>query len=845
MKRKIMLTAFLCECLTAALASAPEGDSIMALFRNIASYDSRCTQEKVYLHLDNSAYFIDENVYFKAYVVRASSLKYTDLSKVLYVELLDDHGNTIERKSYEISDGQVSGALPLGSLMHGGYYEVRAFTRAMLNWDGDYCFSRVIPVYETKDTTGAYLQPFIYQSSGEDQVPMKRPDPSTLRATNAVKNGFYVEFYPEGGALINGKKQRVAYRVTDTHGNPINLAVCSLTDAAGHKISSTTEHEGMGSFILPEAGKTAECTFTVEGKTRTFPLPSVRSSGVAATVRRDTSDLLLEISASPDLCGKYAGVSITCRGAACHFDTVRLSEKGSLKIPESKLHYGVNQITIFSSVGDILWERLVWRKPDYPVTLDIKQNESTYSPYSPVVLSLSLKGREGHGCNSYISLSVRDTYSDKPGNDVGIMEDFLLSSDIRGYVSHPEYYFQNDDETHRSRLDLLLMVQGWRRYDFAEMAGTRPFRLKQPVETGQLVTGHLLAEHNKRLPMSRVRLDANIFLSGMHAEGSCLTDSLGNFAIMLPKYYGEGVGRFTAYIDGKKKAVKVFLNRSFAPKPRMYDIQETMMNAPIHSGNTPTSDIFSWSDTISKGDILLKEAVVKGRRKNAPSTWGNHWNGGEDFARRYADIYYNIDIESEKYCDNGEEDPLLWDLLKSLNKHFDYFTSDADVAGTAYSFTYRNFPAVIFRHNTEQDQSRIHDLNVMASEVDRVDIVTDQEKIRQVIPDYGYNNDGRPLTAIFLYGDGLKAVLKDRPRTKVVRFTGYSSDPDFPSPDYRKRDLPDPRDFRRTLYWNPDVLTDENGNATVIFYNNARQGVKLGITARAVLPDGELVEYSR
>ena len=64
-------------------------------------------------------------------------------------------------------------------------------------------------------------------------------------------------------------------------------------------------------------------------------------------------------------------------------------------------------------------------------------------------------------------------------------------------------------------------------------------------------------------------------------------------------------------------------------------------------------------------------------------------------------------------------------------------------------------------------------------------------------------------------------------------------------PDYRKRDLPDSNDFRRTLYWNPDVLTDENGRASVVFYSNARPGVKLGITARAVLPDGSILDFSR
>ena len=161
-KRILLMLAF-AAALVPGFAQNPGSsrEKILSFFKNISEYDSKCSQEKVYLHLDNNAYFFSEKIYFKAYVVRASTLRFTDLSKVLYVELLDDDGNLVIRKNYEISEGQVSGYLPLDGLLRSGFYEVRAFTRAMLNWDGDYCFSRLIPVYETKDTLGMYSSPFM------------------------------------------------------------------------------------------------------------------------------------------------------------------------------------------------------------------------------------------------------------------------------------------------------------------------------------------------------------------------------------------------------------------------------------------------------------------------------------------------------------------------------------------------------------------------------------------------------------------------------------------------------------------------------------------------------------
>lgn len=275
----------------------------------------------------------------------------------------------------------------------------------------------------------------------------------------------------------------------------------------------------------------------------------------------------------------------------------------------------------------------------------------------------------------------------------------------------------------------------------------------------------------------------------------------------------------------------------------MFDVQEFNLSQYVHKPTVNTEETFAWQDTIKKSDIILNEAVVKGKRKDIRDGQ-DKWNGGEGFAQRNADIYYNINFEAMKYCDKGEDDPLVWDLLKSINKNFDYTTSDASIAGTNYRFTYRNRPAVVLRKNTVQDsEQRMDNMVIFASEVSRIYIVTDQEKMRHVLPDFGKDNDR--TIAILLYENDEKPMLKEKSKTKVVRFFGYSEDPGFPLPDYRKRDLPDKQDFRRTLYWNPDVLADENGKATVTFYSNSRQGVKLGITARSVLPDGELIDFER
>lgn len=101
--------------------------------RNIDNFNRLFPQEKVYLHLDNTGYYMGDSIWYKAYVVRTDSGRPSHLSHVLYVELVDPFGNVLEQQKRPIKDGQAYGNLKMHKSMTDGFYEVRAFTRYMTN----------------------------------------------------------------------------------------------------------------------------------------------------------------------------------------------------------------------------------------------------------------------------------------------------------------------------------------------------------------------------------------------------------------------------------------------------------------------------------------------------------------------------------------------------------------------------------------------------------------------------------------------------------------------------------------------------------------------------------------
>ena len=442
-------------------------------------------QEKVYLHLDNTNYYKGDTIWYKSYVVRADSLTYSDMSHILYVELVSPDGLVVERQNIIVSpDGYGDGNFVLRDSLYSGYYELRAYTRWMLNFcvtehpfgrkDREYfyntkmaddffrqfgtVYSRVVPVYERPDTPGDYAQKYI----------VSRPK---TRIEKELKDNLLVDFYPEGGHLVENTTCTVAFEARNEDGEYVDLEGQVDVGDESEPITIRTEHQGRGSFRLQVSKRQPSATFTYLGKTYRFDLPKPEKTGCALHLDEADGQLAVDIAMAPEPV-EGLGVAVLCRGILKFFQTVEGS--GRMTIDSSLLPTGVNDLIVFDEEGRLLADRLFFvNHHDYtlqPVTVEGLQSE--YEPFDSIHLQFSAPPEMRH-----ISVSIRDGANEDLTYDTGnILTDLLLSSELKGFIAYPDYYFEADDAQHRRALDLLMMVQGWRRYDFHEITSGEPLR---------------------------------------------------------------------------------------------------------------------------------------------------------------------------------------------------------------------------------------------------------------------------------------------------------------------------------------------------------------------------------
>ena len=429
-------------------------------------------QEKVYLHTDNQCYFAGDTLWYKAYLLRADNHRPSQMSKILYVELLTPDGYLVERQRIIVEHNtQSHGQFALPDTIYSGYYELRAYTRWQLNFNvshkphnqldndrfyssslaDDYyrtyqgLYSRVIPIYEKPQQPGDYATKRIISRPRRRQAALPDEQPS-------------VTFYPEGGHLVEGMPCRVAFEVLDGYGKPLDLQG-TLTDGTAVRTLS----DGRGLFdITPQSSDKQRLTLHYQDRTYDYPLPQVQTTG--AVIRHDAESQQIQVSSQGTEIG---AVSITCRGRLVAF------EREQHSFSTSALPTGVNEVTAYDMEGRPLAVRQIFVNHHdvgrtLPVTLTMQDGNQTVETISaPAYRRMNLHTEVDTTRRTLrtLSISVRDQRSDEPTYDDGdILTELLLAGDLRGFVAHPAYYFEADDATHRQRLDLLMMIQGWRKY---------------------------------------------------------------------------------------------------------------------------------------------------------------------------------------------------------------------------------------------------------------------------------------------------------------------------------------------------------------------------------------------
>jgi hypothetical protein len=931
--RRIMSTLLLVVLFT-CLAS---GKDLNSIHQALIQASHSLVQEKVYIHTDNTCYFVGDTLWYKAYVVRADNLKYTDMSRILYVELLSPEGLLVERQRVILSNkGYSCGNFALRDSLYSGYYEIRAYTKWMLNfnvdherymkhdaylfynykmasdyfrkWDGLY--SRVIPIYSKPDHAGDFTYKRIYQRP-KQRLPKPR------------KQNLQASFFPEGGELVTGLASKVAFELTDQDGQAVQATI-NITDGKNNITKATSGWMGRGTFTYTPNQTKYKATVNWNGKTYSFPLPQATDNGTVITLQDNT--IHLSSHNIPTNC-QY-GLSILCRGVLKHFQEIKWDAQGKAIISEPQLPTGVNDITVFDSNGKIWADRLIFvNNHDFNadtvhVSGDTKLN---YKPYEHIELDLQAPQDT---IPALLSVAVRDTRTDEPSYDnSNIMTDMLLGSELKGFIAYPAHYFEKDDAIHHQQLDELMMIQGWRKYKWNDLSDTsivnhpryepektltvegNVYKMLdvhevQPEEishwlTGTASTGQTKFATDETSGLSETTTtesdglvsteeigtdtedntgntteteygninDANTALGinhgglskevmveaevsfGKDVFGSAQrTNHRGRYEFQIPPFYGTAVLNMKAYNENdsvkknmqSRKDSKVLDENAypdyFVKREMFYPIFTTPYS--YYQNHAPEYVVPVVSDSVSnlsmENDVhQLQNINVKGKRRgrraidytkpayvrNAYDLYNDITDYGLSFGK-YDMRSFPIQIARFLYGNMGRYNKFNVDARYDRYIYYRSFTPDENEANKP---TGNRTPQFLYN-------------NLLLKRLQDVKVYTDYEpRNADSTMEYSYMSSDVTVEFVPIPDDGTQPTFRDR----HYMLEGFSEPADFYQPNYSLYKPIEPTDYRRTLYWNPNLATDKTGKARISFFNNSKETrIKVSV---AGLEGGKLI----
>lgn len=415
--------------------------------------------EKVYLHLDKPNYLAGDTLWFKAYVVAGKTNEPSNISGVLYTELINAADSVVSRIVSEINSGITWGDLTLSPSLKRGSYHIRAYTNWMRNAGPDYFYDQPISI-------GGNLF-----------------DKSAAQTTEANPD---IQFMPEGGDLVNGLRAKVAFKAVNQKGLSENITG-SVVDNNNNTVAEfTTLHAGMGIFaLLPESGKTYIANIKLStGRTFSVALPKAKETGYGLQINNSHKDSLgIKISANSQLFKakqNSAFYLIAQNGGEVYYATAGklVGAVFTASVKKNRFPSGIIAFTLFDDTGQPVNERIAFIANDDTLKIAADTTVKIAAPRGNIKLNLTVKNKDGEPVAGSFSVAVINQ------SRVGVDEDaegsifshLLLKSDLKGYIEKPNYYFNGQTSAKGAELDVLMLTQGYRKFEWQQALSNTPVK---------------------------------------------------------------------------------------------------------------------------------------------------------------------------------------------------------------------------------------------------------------------------------------------------------------------------------------------------------------------------------
>lgn len=600
-------------------------------------------------------------------------------------------------------------------------------------------------------------------------------------------NDFDVKFFPEGGALLSIPHQNVAFKVQGADGFSKEVEGFLFNSKGDTLTNFRSEHNGMGIFTMnPVDNETYYVTVrTNDSITKRFDLPVIEPKGISIAMSHYKQEIRYEIqkTKATEWPQKLFLLAHT-RGKLAILQPIN-PKRTFGKMNDSLFTEGITHFMLIDEQGNALSERLIFVPDHKPNQWQITTDQPTYGKREKVSLQIAAKDNEGNPVEGTFSVSITDRKSIQPDSLAdNILSNLLLTSDLKGYVEDPAYYFLNQDARTLRSIDYLMMTHGWRRHKMENVLRTPSLNFTNYIEKGQTISGRIMGffgANVKKGPICVLAPKYNII-------ATTETDEKGQFIVN------------TSFRDSTTFLVQARTKKGFAGV-------DILMDPPQYPVATHKAPYFNGAATFMEDYLMntrdqyymeggmrvynLKEVTVTAKRERPSSK--SIYTGGINT--------YTV-----------EEDRLQG-----------YGQTAFDAASRLPSVTITNGSEIHIRNNSEPAIIVIDDIVYEdASDILKDIQVSDMSSISLL----------RGADAVILgpraSGGAVVITLKDprnlpaRPAQGIITYTplGYSESVEFYHPTY---DTPEKKnaqrsDFRSTVYWNPELRLDAEGKATIEYY---------------------------
>lgn len=641
-----------------------------------------------------------------------------------------------------------------------------------------------------KDRQNAQLSLTVLQ----DKIPVQKIFQIPL-ATDTLD----VQFFPEGGQMVNGMVSTVGFKAVNGTGLGQDVTG-SVHDQTGKKVVDLkTLKYGMGRFKLyQESGKTYTARLkTANGPEKIFPLPAAQSKGVVMTVDNTGAD---KVRVRAFLVGFQEGVdkpkavSVVAQNSGQVYFTAHAASPKELvvvDIPRQSLPSGVAQITLFSDTGTPLAERLVFQNRQDHLQLSLTPDKPLYKPREKITMRLQAKNYNGQPVAGHFSVAVTDAGKvEQDPHQGSILTHLLLTSDLRGHIEQPGYYFSSTEPEVALALDNLMLTQGWRRFTWPDVLAETYPKLAQPLERSLVVSGTVLKLSGKPEP------NAVLTVMGLGKTGFMLldtTDAQGKFMVGVNLQDSTHVV-VQARTQKGKAALEVVLDQGVPLALRK-------PWAPYFFSPAPLSDLV-WQylqtnrdqlrlDQLAGKSILLNAVQIRGRKQQ------------EEVEDRMRSGLYGTPDVTLKGADLGMGINPLMALQGRV--------AGLVVMGDQVSLRNSGQPMFMV-DGMPVEVDYIQTLSM--AEIEKIDIV----KPGPMASIYGSRGANGVIAFTLKRGGGGGNSSTRYRGMAVYRGPTYHAARQFYMPQYDAPQQVETPDLRTTLFWSPNVQTDSTGSAQFSFY---------------------------